>query len=76
MAIHAHFQIDDDSNHKGASWRMTLVKDFYTDAQKEWEGLDLPIEFASTITLVDSRFLKAGWVAGIGAGPGRTCSNY
>jgi SAM-dependent methyltransferase len=53
---------------------MSLVKEFYRDAQKEWERLDLPlcrIEFASTLALIDSYFTNGQSVADIGGGPGR-----
>jgi hypothetical protein len=42
--------------------RMSLVKEFYKDAQREWDRLDIPlcrIEFASTLALIDT-YLGAG----------------
>jgi S-adenosylmethionine-dependent methyltransferase len=53
---------------------MTTVSDFYKDAEKEWNRLDLPlcrIEFASTLNLIDRYFCKGGSIADIGGGPGR-----
>jgi len=53
---------------------MTRVREFYTDAQREWERMDIPIcriEFASTLALIDSYFIKGMAVADIGCGPGR-----
>jgi len=53
---------------------MRLVKEFYRDAHKEWERLDLPmcrIEFASTLGLIDTYFTHGQSVADIGGGPGR-----
>ena len=53
---------------------MNSVKEFYRDAQKEWDRLDLPlcqIEFASTLRLIDEHLKKCGTVADIGGGPGR-----
>jgi SAM-dependent methyltransferase len=53
---------------------MSLVREFYNDAQKEWDRLDLPlcrIEFASTLRLIDTYFAKGEKVVDIGGGPGR-----
>ena len=54
---------------------MSLVREFYKDAQKEWDRLDIPlcrIEFASTLALIDEYMAAAGkTVADIGGGPGR-----
>jgi hypothetical protein len=54
---------------------MSLVPEFYKDAQKEWDRLDIPlcrIEFASTLALIDEYMAGAGKiVADIGGGPGR-----
>jgi S-adenosylmethionine-dependent methyltransferase len=53
---------------------MSLVREFYQDAQKEWERLDLPlcrIEFASTLRLIDTYFAKGETLVDIGGGPGR-----
>src|ERR1700680_3017769 len=50
------------------------VKEFYSDAQKEWDRLDLPlcqIEFASTLKLLDEYLPKGSAIADIGGGPGR-----
>jgi 2-polyprenyl-3-methyl-5-hydroxy-6-metoxy-1,4-benzoquinol methylase len=50
------------------------VKDFYKNAQVEWDRLDLPlcrIELASTLSLVDMYFRKGARIADIGGGPGR-----
>ena len=55
--------------------KMSLVREFYKDAQKEWDRLDIPlcrIEFASTLALIDEYMAAAGkTVADIGGGPGR-----
>jgi S-adenosylmethionine-dependent methyltransferase len=52
-----------------------LVREFYKDAQKEWDRLDIPlcrIEFASTLALIDEYMAGAAkTVADIGGGPGR-----
>jgi len=53
---------------------MSLVKEFYRNAQKEWERLDQPlcrIEFASTLGLIDTYFTNGQSVIDIGGGPGR-----
>jgi S-adenosylmethionine-dependent methyltransferase len=53
---------------------MSLVQEFYKDAQKEWDRLDLPlcrIEFASTLALIDTHLTPGKRVADIGGGPGR-----
>lgn len=50
------------------------VREFYRDAQKEWERLDLPlcqIELASTLKLIDEYLPRGAVVADIGGGPGR-----
>jgi hypothetical protein len=53
----------------------SLVREFYKDAQKEWDRLDIPlcrIEFASTLALIDEYMADAAkTVADIGGGPGR-----
>jgi S-adenosylmethionine-dependent methyltransferase len=55
--------------------KMSLVREFYKDAQKEWDRLDIPlcrIEFASTLALIDEYMAGAAkTVADIGGGPGR-----
>jgi S-adenosylmethionine-dependent methyltransferase len=54
---------------------MSLAREFYKDAQKEWDRLDIPlcrIEFASTLALIDEYMAGAAKiVADIGGGPGR-----
>lgn len=53
---------------------MNPVKEFYRDARKEWDRLDLPmcqIEFASTLALIDEQLESCGTIADIGGGPGR-----
>jgi SAM-dependent methyltransferase len=54
---------------------MSLVREFYKDAQKEWDRLDIPlcrIEFASTLALIDAYITgQKKKVADIGGGPGR-----
>ncbi len=53
---------------------MSLVAEFYRDAQQEWDRLDIPlfrIELATTLELIDSYFKKGDRVADIGGGPGR-----
>ena len=53
---------------------MSLVRDFYSDAQREWDRLDLPmgrIEFASTLALIDDYFHGKKKIVDIGGGPGR-----
>ncbi|MDE5454585.1 methyltransferase domain-containing protein [Bradyrhizobium sp. CSA112] len=54
---------------------MSLVREFYKDAQKEWDRLDIPlcqIEFASTLALIDAYLTgRKEKVADIGGGPGR-----
>ena len=54
---------------------MSSVREFYRDAQKEWDRLDIPfcrIEFASTLALLDRHICGPKWtVADIGGGPGR-----
>jgi S-adenosylmethionine-dependent methyltransferase len=53
---------------------MSLVADFYKDAQKEWDRLDIPlcrIEFATTLDLIKTYFAAGERVADIGGGPGR-----
>lgn len=53
---------------------MSSVADFYKDAQKEWDRLDIPlcrIEFAATLDLIDMYFAAGERVADIGGGPGR-----
>src|SRR5262245_30712537 len=53
---------------------MNLVREFYRNAQKEWDRLDIRlcrIEFASTLALIDSYFSKGMKIADIGGGPGR-----
>src|SRR5215468_5506150 len=54
--------------------RMNLVREFYQDAQREWDRLDLPlcrIEFASTLALIDQYFTEGMTVFDVGGGPGR-----
>jgi hypothetical protein len=49
--------------------QMDLVREFYKDAQTEWDRLDIPlcrIEFASTLSLIDAHFRKGMRVADIG----------
>jgi hypothetical protein len=46
---------------------MSLVADFYKDAQKEWDRLDIPffrIEFATTLDLINTYFAAGERVAG------------
>jgi S-adenosylmethionine-dependent methyltransferase len=53
---------------------MTPVREFYRNAQQEWDRLDIPlcrIEFASTVGVIDSYFTGGMRVADIGGGPGR-----
>ena len=53
---------------------MSSVADFYKDAQKEWDRLDIPlcrIEFAATLDLIDMYFAAGERVVDIGGGPGR-----
>lgn len=53
---------------------MSLVADFYKDAQKEWDRLDIPlcrIEFATTLDLINTYFAAGERLADIGGGPGR-----
>jgi S-adenosylmethionine-dependent methyltransferase len=53
---------------------MSVVQEFYKDAQREWDRLDIPlgrIEFASTVALIDAYLTKGMKVADIGGGPGR-----
>jgi len=53
---------------------MSLVAEFYRDAQKEWDRLDIPlfrIEFATTLDLIGNYFKTGDRVADIGGGPGR-----
>jgi S-adenosylmethionine-dependent methyltransferase len=53
---------------------MSSVHEFYKNAQREWDRLDIPlcrIEFASTLALIDTYFVKGMKVADIGGGPGR-----
>ena len=53
---------------------MRTVSSFYSDAQREWDRLSLPlgrIEFASTLNLIARRFKHGGAIADIGGGPGR-----
>jgi S-adenosylmethionine-dependent methyltransferase len=53
---------------------MNSVKEFYRDAQKDWDRLDLlmcQIEFASTLALIDEQLENCGTIADIGGGPGR-----
>ena len=54
---------------------MSLVREFYKDAQREWDRLDIPfcrIEFASTLALIDRHMTGSKrTVADIGGGPGR-----
>jgi S-adenosylmethionine-dependent methyltransferase len=53
---------------------MSLIAEFYKDAQKEWDRLDIPlcrIEFAATLNLIDTYFTMGARVADIGGGPGR-----
>ncbi len=52
---------------------MSLVEEFYKDAQKEWDRL-LPlcrIEFASTLGLIETYITRGLRVADIGGGTGR-----
>jgi SAM-dependent methyltransferase len=53
---------------------MTAVREFYSNAQREWDRLDVPlcrIEFASTLAIIDSYFADGMKVADLGGGPGR-----
>jgi len=53
---------------------MNRVREFYEDAQKEWDRLDIPlcrIEFASTLALIDRYFTEGMTVFDVGGGPGR-----
>jgi S-adenosylmethionine-dependent methyltransferase len=53
---------------------MSVIAEFYKDAQKEWDRLDIPlcrIEFAATLDLIDTYFATGARVADIGGGPGR-----
>jgi S-adenosylmethionine-dependent methyltransferase len=53
---------------------MSLVAEFYQDAGKEWQRLDLPlcrIEFATTLHMIEKHVVGHGRVADIGGGPGR-----
>ncbi|MBV9017975.1 MAG: methyltransferase domain-containing protein, partial [Alphaproteobacteria bacterium] len=53
---------------------MNPVREFYQDAQREWDRLDLPlcrIEFASTLALIDQYFTEGMAVLDVGGGPGR-----
>jgi S-adenosylmethionine-dependent methyltransferase len=54
--------------------KMNRVREFYQDAQREWDRLDLPlcrIEFASTLALIDRYFTEGMKVFDVGGGPGR-----
>jgi S-adenosylmethionine-dependent methyltransferase len=53
---------------------MSSIAEFYKDAKKEWDRLDIPlcrIEFAATLDLIDTYFTGGERVADIGGGPGR-----
>ena len=53
---------------------MSAVHEFYRNAQKEWDRLDIPlcrIEFTSTLALIETYFVEGMKVVDIGGGPGR-----